>query len=135
MKKIILVLVAFLMIGCQHNSVYDDYVAKIESMNTVSENLPFKVNVYVDNVNSERIIYQVVIDEAMEPLKDVKVFVIHNSDKETFPSIGILDDPISLDEKTKGINLVGYANKKETIEFKIYMEVENQEYLTIYNYR
>lgn len=136
MKKIMFFLLCLMMVGCNKTTPYDHYVTLLKQDTTISENVPFDVNIYMDEVNEVKWIYQVVIDNAKEELKDMRVLAIHNvKTKDVFPSIGIVDEPITLNEKTKGINLIGYVEKKAEIEFKILVETNNQKYVVVYNYR
>lgn len=136
MKKIISLFLLLILVGCYKPTTYDSYVTTLKQENIASENVPFDVNVYMDEVNESKWIYQVVIDNAKEELKNIKALVIHNvKTQDVFPSVGIVDEPITLNEKTKGINLIGYVDKKEAIEFKILIETNNQKYIVIYNYR
>lgn len=136
MKKIISLFLLLVLVGCSKPTTYDNYVTTLKQENIASESVPFDVNVYMDEVNESKWIYQVVIDNAKEELKNIKALVIHNvKTQDVFPSVGIVDEPITLNEKTKGINLIGYVDKKEAIEFKILVETNNQKYIVIYNYR
>lgn len=137
MKKIIIVLLFILLIGCSKpTSTYDFYVTTLKQENIASEYVPFDVNIYMDEVNESKWIYQVVIDNAQEELRNIKALVIHNvKTKDVFPSVGIVDETITLNGQTKGINLIGYVDKKEEIEFKILVETNGKKYIVIYNYR
>lgn len=133
MKK--LLLIVLLLTACHSNTIYDDYVKEAKESN-ISENVPFEVSFYIDKVNDEELIYQVVIDNAKEELNDIKAIVIHNQNtSHKFPSIGIIDDTITLNEEVKGINLIGYVPKKEEIEFKVLVKTNNQKYVVNYKYQ
>ena len=133
MKKII-ILIILLLTGCSNN-LYDEYVNLLKNTNTFSEELPFDINFYIDSVNEERIIYQVIIDNSKINLSDVKALVIHDAyTTDIYPSIGILDDTTSLNEDNKGIILIGYANKTKDINFKVLVETNNNKYFYSYNY-
>lgn len=135
MKKIALLL-CFFIIGCSKPTVYEEYVSYLQDSEQVSESIPFDIKVYVDDVNEEKWIYQVVIDNAKEEMNNIRALVIHNiQTKDVFPSIGIVDEPVSFDDKTKGINLVGYVNKNENLKFKILVETDTNKYLVHYKYR
>lgn len=136
MKKVIIFFLLIVLIGCSKPTTYDYYVTMLKQETVSSENIPFDVNIYTDEIDESKWIYQVVIDNAQEEIKDIKALVIHDvKTKDVFPSIGIVDEPITLNEQTKGINLIGYVDKKEEIEFKILVETYNQKYVIIYNYR
>ena len=130
MKKL-LVLLCFLLVGCS-NSVYDDYVKKLKNSEPSSE-IPFDIEFNIDNVNENRIIYQVIIDNPKVDASNVKALVIHDAKTEDiFPSVGIVDETINLNEQ-KGIILMGYINKTEDINFKVLIETD-QKYVYSYNY-
>ena len=130
MKKL-LVLLCFLLVGCS-NSVYDDYVKELKNSEASSE-VPFDIEFNIDNVNENRIIYQVIIDNPKVDASNVKALVIHDAKTEDiFPSVGIVDETINLNEQ-KGIILMGYINKTEDINFKVLIETD-QKYVYNYNY-
>lgn len=136
MKKIVIFFLLSLLVGCSKPTTYDNYVTALKQETVTSENIPFDVNIYMDEVTESKWIYQVVIDNAEKEMKDIKALVIHDvKTKDVFPSVGIVDEPITLNEQTKGINLIGYVDKKEEIEFKIFVETNHQKYIIIYNYR
>lgn len=135
MKKLI-ILLCFLIIGCSKPTIYDQYVSTLKKETVVSETVPFDVNIYVDDFNEEKWIYQVVIDKPQEQANNIKALVVHNvKTKDIFPSVGIVDEPVHFDDKTKGINLVGYVDKSEHLEFKILIETDNNKYIVQYKYR
>ncbi len=130
MKKL-LVLLCFLLVGCS-NSVYDDYVKELKNSEPSSE-IPFDIEFNIDNVNENRIIYQIIIDNPKVDASSVKALVIHDAKTEDiFPSVGIVDETINLNEQ-KGIILMGYINKTEDINFKVLIETD-QKYVYTYNY-
>lgn len=130
MKKS-LVLLCFLLVGCS-NSVYDNYVKELKNSEPSSE-IPFDIEFNIDNVNENRIIYQVIIDNPKVDASSVKALVIHDAKTEDiFPSVGIVDETINLNEQ-KGIILMGYINKTEDINFKVLIETD-QRYVYNYNY-
>lgn len=130
MKKL-LVLLCFLLVGCS-NSAYDNYVKELKNSEASSE-IPFDVEFNIDDVNENRIIYQVIIDNPKVDASNVKALVIHDAKTEDiFPSVGIVDETINLNEH-KGIILMGYINKTEDINFKVLIETD-QKYVYTYNY-
>lgn len=132
MKKLLILLV--LLVGCSKPSVYDMYVSELKKTDDVSESIPFDIEFYIDKVNEERIIYQVIIDNPQVLATSVKALVIHDvKTNDIFPSVGLVDDPIDLNAE-KGIILIGYANKVEDINFKLLIETETDKYIYKYNY-
>lgn len=135
MKKVVLIIVV-LLVGCNKTpSIYDRYVKEIQESTNYTTDLPCKVEFYIDNVNDNRIIYQVIIDEASYELKNVKALVIHDAvTKDIFPSIGIVDEPITLNQDNKGIILMGYIDQTSDIEFKVLIETDTNKYIYHYSY-
>ncbi|MEG2322391.1 MAG: hypothetical protein RSB71_02765 [Bacilli bacterium] len=127
-----LIILILLLTGCHNN--YDNYVEETKGVK-VSLQLPCDINFYIDEVNENRLIYQVIIDNPQYELKDVKAMVVHNvKTNDVFPSIGIVDNVITLNKDNKGIILIGHVDKKDKIEFKVLLEINNQKYGYIYNY-
>lgn len=135
MKKILLIILLFV-VGCNKTpSIYDRYVKEVKESTNYTTELPCKIEFYIDNVNENRIIYQVIIDEPSYELKNVKALVVHNAKtKDIFPSIGIVDEPITLNQDNKGIILMGYIDKTSDIEFKVLIETDTEKYLYHYSY-
>lgn len=132
MKKII-ILILFLFVGCSNKSLYQEYVNKAQTIKESSENMPFDVSFYFDDYD-ERQIYQVIIDNIDYELNNVKAIVVHNQKTEDiFPSIGIVDEPINLNNEQKGINLVGFIPNNSNVSFKVFIEANGVEYTMIYN--
>ncbi len=133
MKKIFIIL-CLLLVGCHKISPYDLYVKELKETNIISEDIPFDINFYIDNVNENRIIYQVIIDNPKVEANKVKSLVIHDVvTKDIFPSVGIVDEEINLNEE-KGIILIGYVDKISDINFKVLIETEDNKYFYTYNY-
>lgn len=133
MKKIIILFI-LLLTGCS-NKLYDEYVTLLKNTNIMNEELPFDIKFYIDSVNDERIIYEVIIENSKINLNNVRALVIHDSDStDIYPSIGILDDVTKLNEENKGIILIGYTSKRENINFKVLVESGDNKYFYRYNY-
>ena len=63
-------------------------------------------------------------------MNDIEALLIHNKvDDNVFPSIGIFDEKISLDDNTDkaGIKLSGYVENINDIEFKLFIKYKNEE--------
>ncbi len=130
MKKILLVII--LLVGCSKPTLYDTYVNDLKKAN--ESVFPFDVNFYIDEVNEERLIYQVIIDNPQIEASEVLALVIHDGKTEDiFPSVGIVDDKVNLKEE-KGIILIGYVQKEEEIKFKVLVETNNNQYIYEYKY-
>ena len=132
--KIVFLLLCFFLVGCSNPSIYDTYVKALEENENISLDIPFDIEFYIDSVNENRLIYQVIIDNPQIDASNVKALVIHNGKTDDiFPSVGIVDNPINLNFE-KGIILLGYANKVENLVFKVLIEVDDYQYIYRYNY-
>ena len=133
MKKILLVL-CILLVGCSKPTIYDTYVKNLKENNNISTDIPFDIEFYIDNVNENRIIYQVIIDNPQIETDNVTTLVIHDGKtNDIFPSVGIVDEPINLNID-KGIILLGYIDQTSDINFKVLIETNNQQYIYEYKY-
>lgn len=133
MKKVFIIL-CLLLTGCHKINPYDLYVEELKETNTITSDIPFDIEFYIDNVNENRIIYQVVIDNPRVEATKVKALVIHDiKTKDIFPSVGIVDEEVNLDEE-KGIILIGYVDKTSDINFKVLIETEDNKYFYDYKY-
>ncbi len=133
MKKILLVL-CILLVGCSKPTIYDTYVKNLKENNNISADIPFDIEFYIDNVNENRIIYQVIIDNPQIETDNVTALVIHDGKtNDIFPSVGIVDEPIDLNID-KGIILLGYIDQTSDINFKVLIETNNQQYIYEYKY-
>lgn len=133
MKKILLVL-CILLVGCSKPTIYDTYVKNLKENNNISTDIPFDIEFYIDNVNENRIIYQVIIDNPQIETDNVTALVIHDGKtNDIFPNVGIVDEPIDLNID-KGIILLGYIDQTSDINFKVLIETNNQQYIYEYKY-
>lgn len=133
MKKILLVL-CILLVGCSKPTIYDTYVKNLKENNNISADIPFDIEFYIDNVNENRIIYQVIIDNPQIETDNVTALVIYDGKtNDIFPSVGIVDEPIDLNID-KGIILLGYIDQTSDINFKVLIETNNQQYIYEYKY-
>ena len=80
MKKILLVL-CILLVGCSKPTIYDTYVKNLKENNNISADIPFDIEFYIDNVNENRIIYQVIIDNPQIETDNVTALVIKSEAK------------------------------------------------------
>lgn len=132
MKKILVVL-CLLLVGCSNQNLYDEYVENLKSNNNISSSIPFDIEFYIDDVNENRLIYQVIIDNAEIDADEVLALVIHDGKtNDIFPSVGIVDEKVNLNVE-KGIILLGYIDQVSDINFKVLIEVNGNQY--IYNYK
>lgn len=133
MKKILLV-ICVILVGCSRTTIYDIYVKSLKENNNISTNIPFDIDFYIDNVNENRLIYQVIIDNSQIEASEVTALVIHNGKtNDIFPSVGIVDEKVNLN-KEKGIILLGYIDQTSNINFKVLIETNNHQYIYEYKY-
>ena len=133
MRKILL-LICILLVGCSKSTIYDTYVKNLKENNNISEKIPFDIEFYIDNVNENRIIYQVIIDNPKIETDNVTALVIHDGEtNDIFPSVGIVDDKVDLNID-KGIILLGYVAQTSNINFKVLIETNNNQYVYQYKY-
>lgn len=148
MKKIITILIILLTItGCNKESnemkTYKSYINELDKINESSENIPFDINIQVEQLEKNYLSYTILIDRKDLQMNNIEAIIIHDKETENiFPSIGIFDEKITLtDEKDKkGIKLTGYVEKYESITFKFMIKYKSEEdieekYYYIYNYR
>ncbi len=149
MKIIIIIGMLFLLISCKSNNalldeqkIYNDMITKLK--NSTSDNfltnLPFDINIYINKIIDNEVMYKVIIDNPKENINNILALVIHDyPTSDIFPNIGIFDDKVHLipnyinidNNYVKGINLIGYIPYTNDIdsfnaEFKVIIEFENQ---------
>jgi hypothetical protein len=134
MKKLFLLgLLLFLITGCFNSKIdkekklYNNYISELESIknNSFNNNLPFDINVYLDKIDTEEIMYRVIIDNPKEDINNIEAIAIHNyQTKDIFPTSGIFDDKLNLipnkidkdNNIVKGIILIGYIPFNKSID-------------------
>lgn len=136
MKKYILIFLLVFLTGCTPNvnqKVYDSYLKDLKAAKTTSTNIPYNVSVTFDKLTKDEVVYQIVIDNALIKLSNIKVVVYHDQNtKDIFPSLGLFDGAYSLikasdkesDTNPRGINLVGYIPFNGAVgDFKMTIKV------------
>lgn len=141
MKKIIILLILFLLSGCtkevsKEQALYNTWVMDTKESVITQEELPFGVEANVEDLSSSEWMYHIIIDAPTKEVTNIQALVVTNPEtKDVFPSIGIFDDAVSLipgevnedNHIVKGIALVGYIPKEYqviTLKVKISYEVE-----------
>ncbi|NLL44107.1 MAG: hypothetical protein GX247_00365 [Mollicutes bacterium] len=138
MKKILILLMLILITGCTNNNEKKYYalVKELKQIETTTINIPFDITIVLDKITDNEIVYNAVIDNAQEEIKDVVALVTNDQvTNKMYPSIGIFDKKIKIvpshkeinDDSVKGIALVGYLPFDKEIEefsgiFKVYVE-------------
>jgi len=147
MRKIVLLILSLLVIsGCgsseynDEKKEYDSIVEKINNVNSFhsNEELDFNIDVIIDKIIEDEIIYRIIIDEPKKPIYNIKALVIHDAEtSDVFPNTGIFEEELNLipneiDENknnVKGIILIGYIPYNKDIEtfncnFKVYISYD-----------
>jgi len=144
MKKIIIVLLVLLATGCTSVDkdvvVYNDLILELNKVEQSSSNIPFDIEVVYEQLTSNEIRYQVIIDNPAKKINNIQAIVIHNKEtQDIFPTSGIFDSKLNLlkDEidvsknNVKGILLVGYIKGSyNDVRFKVLVSYNKGE--TIY---
>ena len=125
MRKILIIFLLLFLCSCtksenNDNNLYYKYVKELENVNIENTVYPFNVDIELR--------YVLCVDEFQESVKDLEVMVIHDQKStDIFPSIGILDEKININDK-KGILLIGYFEYKKDInvEFKSIIKYKNE---------
>ena len=126
MKKIWIVLLIFLLVGCtkKEETEYYRLVDELNAVNNSSLNIPFDINISLDKITDDELVYNVVIDNPKKDLTNVRALVTHDYLlDEAYPNIGIFDNRVNLipnkidenDNYVKGIALVGYIPFTESV--------------------
>lgn len=148
MKKILLIFICLLLIGCSsvEKKKYDDYILLLRNSN-ISSDIPFSIQVYLDKLLDDEISYRVIIDNPKYDLFNVEALAIHNIEtNDIFPSIGIFDETVNLVNEvknindTKGIILTGYISTELDLdefdaEFRVLVKYSDSisDHLIIYS--
>lgn len=135
MKKIALILPLFiLLVGCT-NKVEENKYAYLEYKNDLleqetfneEEDIDFNTYFNIEKENEEIVNYSITINNPTTNMYNVKALLIHDYvQDEAFPSIGILDSPVTLSKDSEDkIELKGTIQTTDDIsnvKFKLYLE-------------
>lgn len=155
MKRLLIVILVILLTSCTNNNdqkdAYNRFIMEANAYDSseISENLPFDITLNIEKVIDSEITYRVILDNPKEPIKDIKVIVIHNYEtNDIYPTSGIFENTLSLipneidldKDNVKGIILVGYINFDKDVElfdgsFKVLVEYNDEQGQTIKKYR
>ncbi len=143
MKKAFLILIIFLITGCTNQKALEkQYYKYINDVNEcdyfANESYPFDINITLEKLNDNYLIYHVYIDNPKEDLYDIKALVTHNyKTDDVFPSSGLYEEPLNLlmninsKNYIKGIILSGYIETTKDINdiditFKALIKARNK---------
>lgn len=139
MKRIILFLCCLLLISCT-NSKYDKQIEEYnrflidaKEKQNISNDLPFDIKVYCEQIIDDEITYRIIIDNPKEEINNIKAIAVHNiKTEDIYPTSGIFEDPLNLipndvnldKNNAKGIILIGYIDYEGKLEdFKVNINV------------
>lgn len=133
MKKL-LIIICLLITGCNQKislekEEYNKFIKDINNFKINSITIPCDINVYLDKLTKDEVMFRLVIDNPTEEMHNIKIMVIHNKKTEDiYPSSGIFEKELNLipntidlnNNKVGGIILVGYIPyEKEISTFRI----------------
>ena len=80
MKKILILLMLILITGCTNNNEKKYYalVKELKQIETTTINIPFDITIVLDKITDNEIVYNAVIDNAQEEIKDVVALVTND---------------------------------------------------------
>lgn len=143
MKKIYILfgLMLLILTGCENKEeiLKNNYISiknqTLKTSNFEKEELPVDIITTIERIDEENIIYKVIIKNPKENMHNVKAMVVHNYHTEdTFPTIGIFDNPKELvidDNKTNELILKDIIKttkniNKINLEIKVWIEYINE---------
>lgn len=146
MKRVFLILViTILFCGCESKEqkiLEKAYYSYVEYTNKCSYfediDYPFAINITLEKLNDNYLIYRLYIDNPTEDLYDLEVLVTHNfKTSDVFPSSGLYENPLDLltnpsdSNYIKGIILSGYIETNKDINdiditFKALIKAKNK---------
>ena len=133
MKKIIVIIISLVLLsGCNFNNEsvnkYKEYIQELKDIEVLNtEKPPLDIDIIIEKYNDNLYSYSAIINKNEEEMNDVIALLIHNKETENiFPSIGVLDDKISVNDK-QGIKLSGYVENIDNIEFRLMISYTNSE--------
>ena len=131
MKKLVLVLISLVLLTACYKQkgkiLYNELIKELMSVDKTSEDIKVDIEFEIEKFSDNLYRYSALINKGDETIKDAYALLIHNKESENaFPSIGILDDKISLN-KEKGIKLSGYVEDISEIEFKLLINYINKD--------
>lgn len=138
MKKFLVVISLFLLVGCS-TKVEEEKYAYLEYKNDLEEQTEYDnedsldFNTYFNIKREEEIVnYSLVIDKPKVNMYNVKALLIHDfMNEDAFPSVGIFDDPVNLmqdsDDKIILKGTIQTTDDISNVKYKLYLEYTDEE--------
>ncbi|MGM9882158.1 MAG: hypothetical protein ACI31S_04880 [Bacilli bacterium] len=139
MKRILLIMLLFLLVGCtnkveEEKNNYLTYKSNLQEKEEFDneEELDFNTYFNIQRENAEKINYSLVIEDPKIDMYNIKALLIHDYVVEdVFPTVGIFDDAVTLlSGSNDKITMQGSIQTEEDIsstKFKLYIEYEDKD--------
>lgn len=139
MKKILLIMLLFLLVGCtnkleEEKNTYLTYKSDLQEKEEFNneEELDFNTYFNIQRESAEKINYSLVIENPKIDMYNIKALLIHDYVVEdVFPTVGIFDDAVTLlSSSSDKITMQGSIQTGEDIsstKFKLYIEYEDKD--------
>ena len=123
-----MIIAILIIVGCDNNKVtneykiYEKYIDELENATNFIEQNNYDLEIEIEQINEKESMYVLTLDNVKTDMYEIEVIVIHNKNTEDiYPSSGIFEEKIDIsknDEEVKGIQLIGFIENTENIEFK-----------------
>ena len=123
-----MIIAILIIVGCDNNKVtneykiYEKYIDELENATNFIEQNNYDLEIEIEQINEKESMYVLTLDNVKTDMYEIEVIVIHNKNTENiYPSSGIFEEKIDIsknDEEVKGIQLIGFIENTENIEFK-----------------
>lgn len=135
MKKILIIITCLcLLTACktkenESEKIYNSYIEELKNIENKKVNEDLTVKFIIEKLDNNYLSYNALIDKNDLVMNEVEALLIHDKQSvNSFPSIGIFDEKISLNESTKkGIKLGGYLERVEDATFKLLIKYKSKE--------
>ncbi len=131
MKKLLLLTTILLLTACQFSESKElkKYRELIDILNNRITSFTcddLEVKVEVEYLTNNIYNYRALINKPDYPINEVEALLISSEKEDIYPSIGIFDNKVSLNEETKekGIKLSGYTYKKDS-KYRLYLSYKS----------
>ena len=123
-----MIIAILIIVGCDNNKVtneykiYEKYIDELENTTNFIEQNNYDLEIEIEQINEKESMYVLTLDNVKTDMYEIEVIVTHNKNTEDiYPSSGIFEEKIDIsknDEEVKGIQLIGFIENTENIEFK-----------------